>query len=357
MSPLHVATAPRIANPPPVRPEPIVSIRALRKQFPRRVGWRALLRQPRNRERVTVLDGVSLDVREGEFFGLLGPNGAGKTTLFKTLATLIQPDGGTARIAGHDLCREPAAVRAVLTPVVPEERSLNWRLTARQNLDVFAALYGLRGAEATRRIDSLLAAVELSDTGLKLVAEFSSGMRQRLLLARALLARPRVLLLDEPTRSLDPVSARRFRTFLREEIVGRHGCTVLLATHNAEEALELCDRVGVLHQGRLLAVGTAADLARRFHEERYRLLLRPAPWPVLDALRRRGVVDAIVQRDNAEHEWVTVELSVNGGTAAAAVVVAALTAAGAGVALFERIGFTLADLIQRIVNDPGAERV
>jgi ABC-2 type transport system ATP-binding protein len=349
MSPTQVAAAPAALR--AGVSEPIVRIERLEKRFPRRTGWRAVLRHPRRREWVTVLDSVSCDVREGEFFGLLGPNGAGKTTLFKTLSTLITPDGGRAWIAGHEIGRDPGGVRGVLTPVVPEERSLHWRLTARQNLIVFAALHGLPRAEAARRIEELLAAVGLDDTGAKLVAEFSSGMRQRLLLARALLARPRVLLLDEPTRSLDPISARGFRAFLRQEIVGRQGCTVLLATHNAEEALELCDRVGVLDRGRLLAVGAPGDLARRLGEDRYRMLLRPLPRELLRALEHGRLVSDVTEHGADADGWTTLELRIAGGADGAADALAALNAAGAGVALLERIRFTLADLIEGIVAE------
>lgn len=331
--------------------DPIVRIEGLTKRFPRRTGWRALLRHPRTRELVTVLDSVTFEVRKGEFFGLLGPNGAGKTTLFKTLSTLVLPDAGTASIAGHEVRRDPAAVRRVMAPVVPEERSLKWRLSARQNLELYASLYGLRQRDRDRRVDELLDVVGLQDTGRKMVAEFSSGMRQRLLLARALIARPRVLLLDEPTRSLDPVAARRFRTFLRQEIVGQHGCTVLLATHNAEEALELCDRVGVLHQGRLLAQGPAATLARRCGEGRFRLLLRNPPTGLLLALDDRGVIADVAAAEAADDGWTQVELTIPLGHEGAGTLITQLTAAGVAVALLEPVRVGLADLIERIVED------
>jgi ABC-2 type transport system ATP-binding protein len=344
--------------PAPIRPpaavaaaEAIVRIDALGKRYPARPGWRALLRHPVRRELVTVLDAVSFEVRPGEFFGLLGPNGAGKTTLFKVLSTLVVPDSGRAWIAGHEISRDPGAVRRLLTPVVPEERSLNWRLTASQNMAVYAALHGLRGAEGRRRTAELLEVVELDAAGEKLVAEFSSGMRQRLLLARALLARPRVLLLDEPTRSLDPISARRFRQFLREEIVGRQDCTVLLATHNAEEAFELCDRVGVLHRGRLLATGAPDELARRFTEDRYRLLVRGAAAGLLSELQAREAVRVVAVHDIDEAGWTPVDLCIAGGPDGAARMLTELTIHGADVALLERVRFALADLIERIVND------
>jgi ABC-2 type transport system ATP-binding protein len=334
--------------------EPMVRIEALEKRFPVRTGWRALLRRPLHRELVTVLDAVSLEIQPGEFFGLLGPNGAGKSTLFRILSTLVVPDGGQAWIAGHEIRRQPAAVRRLLTPVVPEERSLNWRLSAHQNMTVYAALHGVHGAEADRRIQELLAVVDLSDTGAKMVAEFSSGMRQRLLLARALLARPRVLLLDEPTRSLDPISARQFRRFLREEIVGRQGCTVLLATHNAEEALDLCTRVGVLNRGRLLATGAPDQLARRYAEDRYQLRLRGTADHALDDLGKRGSVRHVQRLDIDSDGWTVVEVGIPGGAQEAAAVLAVLTAGGADVALFERVRFSLADLIENIVAGSAA---
>ena len=153
---------------------------------------------------MTALDDVSLEIPQGEFLGLLGPNGAGKTTLFKMLATLILPDHGSATVEGYDVVSDPVSVRSVLTPVIADERSLNWRLTARENLDLYAVLYEVPRSERKRRVETVLANVGLEHVGEKMAGAFSSGMRQRLLIARALLARPKVLLLDEPTRSLDP---------------------------------------------------------------------------------------------------------------------------------------------------------
>jgi ABC-2 type transport system ATP-binding protein len=338
------------------RPEAVVRVEGLVKRFPKRPGWRALLRHPLTREYATVLDAVTLEVAAGEFFGLLGPNGAGKTTLFKILSTLVEPDAGRAWVNGFEVRAEPAAVRLQLAPVVPEERSLNWRLTGRQNLAVYGALHGLHGAASRRRIAELLAVVELEPAADRMVAEYSSGMRQRLLLARALLARPRVLLLDEPTRSLDPVSARGFRAFLRDEVVGRQGCTVLLATHSPEEAFELCGRVGVLDRGRLLATGAPDALAHRYAGDRYRLTLRGAADGVLGALEAEGRLRLVVEGGGAAPEadgWRTREATVADGAAGAAAVVAALTTAGVEVALVERVRFTLADLIESIVGGGG----
>lgn len=334
----------------PVERATTVVIDGLSKRFPVRRGWGEMLRHPRRVSYMPVLRNVRCAVREGEFFGLLGPNGAGKTTLFKMLATLILPDAGTATVCGCDIVQDAPGVRRVLSPVIADERSLYWRLTARENLELYGALQGLDRAAARARALELLRVVELADTGTKMVASFSSGMKQRLLIARALVAEPRVLLLDEPTRSLDPISARQFRAFLRDEIAGRLRCTVLLATHSTEEVLDLCDRVAVLDRGRLLATGTTEELAREIGDARYRVWTRDPDHPALGALVDRGIVRDVVRRDGATDDgWTRVEMEIPGGLDRAAQVVAYLTEQGLAIARFEKVSLSLADLIERIV--------
>jgi ABC-2 type transport system ATP-binding protein len=335
---------------PPTTSGTAVSLRGLSKSFAKRRRWREIATRPFHRERVPALRDVSCEIRAGEFFGLLGPNGAGKTTLFKMLATLVTPDEGTAIICGHDVRRDPDRVRRVLAPVIADERSLNWRLSARENMRLYAALNGLRGAHASERVTELLRLVELTDAADRQVAGFSSGMKQRLLVARTLLANPQVLLLDEPTRSLDPLSARAFRRFLRQDVAIRHGCTVLLATHSADEAFDLCDRVGVLHKGRLIAVGATSELASTVAEERYSIWLQtdaPSAIAALEATRLVGRIDAPAAEPNG---WVRVELEIPGGIDAAADVVAALTRANVRVARCERLALSLADLLERTLQ-------
>jgi ABC-2 type transport system ATP-binding protein len=344
--------APRPSRPPPRggSAPPAVRLAGVEKSFPVQRGWRESIRHPRARRSVAALRGVTCDVRRGELFGVLGPNGAGKTTLFKILSTLVLPDAGRVEVEGVDAVRRPADVRRLLCPVVADERSLNWRLTARENLRLYAALHGLRGAAVLHRVDEVLAQVELDDARDRRVGTFSSGMKQRLLLARALLARPRVLLLDEPTRSLDPLSARRFRAFLRDEVVGRQGCTVLLATHAPDEALALCDRVGVLHRGRLLAVGTAESLARRHARDRWRLSVRDPLHPALAAAARRGLLHVEGEAED-EDGWTRIDAVVPGGTEGAARLLAALVEGGAAVSRMEPARPSLAELIERIVAE------
>jgi ABC-2 type transport system ATP-binding protein len=330
-----------------VSSSPAVVLRGLTKSFPKQRGWRAMF-SGRAPESVRALSDVSCEVRAGEFFGLLGENGAGKTTLFKILATLVTPDSGSAIVGGHDVLKAPSRVREVLAPVIADERSLHWRLSGRENMRLFAALHGLRGAQATRRIEELLALVNLVDAADRLVSGYSSGMKQRLLVARTLLARPSVLLLDEPTRSLDPISARSFRQFLRADVALAQGCTVLLATHNAEEAFELCDRVGVLHRGRLVATGATPELAREVGEDRFAIWIRPADQSAIATLSTRGVVREVKVMEDVDG-WSRIECDLRGGLDGAAEAIAFLALRGVSVARCEPVKLSLADLLERVL--------
>ncbi len=325
----------------------VIRIVGLTKRFAVRRGWRQLLsRTPRRM--TTALGGVSIEARAGEIVGLLGPNGAGKTTLLKILSTLVLPDGGRAEIAGYDIVRDAALARQVLAPVTADERSLEWRLSARENLRFFGVLHGLAGAALNARISELLAGVDLADAGDKLVGAVSSGMRQRLLIARALLSKPQALLLDEPTRSLDPLAARAFRDFLRQEVAGRQGCAVLLATHDPDEALDLCDRIAILDKGRLLASGTARSLSREFGEERYRIWMSEWNAAASVALGRRR----LVLRRAPEHDtdgWSVAELDLP-DHADPADVLAQLIAAGLRIGRYEKVQPTVAELMERVLR-------
>jgi ABC-type multidrug transport system ATPase subunit len=268
----------------------------------------------------------------------------------------VTPDAGRVTVSGYDVQRDLRAVRQLLVPVLAYERTLNGRLSARENLRIFAALYRLHGQEARRRIEDVLGVVGLADTGEKIVDTFSSGMRQRLTIARALLARPAVLLLDEPTRSLDPVSAKSFRQFLRDEVAGRQGCTVLLATHSTEEAFGLCDRVGILHKGRLLAQGTSAALVRAYGDDGYRAWVRPPDGSDVAALARSLGADDPRVVGTDDDGWRDVRFTLPGGRARGAAVLEGLLRSGAAVSHFEQSALSLADLIERVVLSEGRSR-
>jgi ABC-2 type transport system ATP-binding protein len=205
----------------------------------------------------TALNGISFDVRPAELFGLLGPNGSGKTTLFRILSTLMLPTAGRATIMGCDAAQEPARVRRQIG-VVFQAQSVDLKLTAYENLWHQGHLYGLRGAALQRRIQGILSRVGLADRARELVETFSGGMQRRIELAKGLLHRPGVLLLDEPTTGLDPGVRRdlwQYLATLRDE----EQVSVLVTTHLMEEA-ERCDRLAILNEGNLVALGTPTEL-------------------------------------------------------------------------------------------------
>ncbi|MHB1390434.1 MAG: ABC transporter ATP-binding protein [Thermoleophilia bacterium] len=207
----------------------------------------------------TAVRDIDLSVSRGEIFGLLGPNGAGKTTLTKLLCTLILPSSGSASIAGYDLVKQQAKVKASIALISSEERSFYWRLTGRQNLDFFAALHGISKKEARRRIPEVLELVEMSDAADRAFQQYSTGMKQRLGLARGLLADPDIFFMDEPTKGLDPVATKQIHDFIKDELAA-NGKTVILATHHLVEAEHICDRVGILYSGEMKACGKVDEL-------------------------------------------------------------------------------------------------
>jgi ABC-2 type transport system ATP-binding protein len=206
----------------------------------------------------TVLDGVDLIVPKGQIVALLGPNGAGKTTLIRILATLQRPDAGTATVAGHDLLADPAGVRRAIS-LTGQYAAVDDMLTGAENLRMMARLRHLPPREARDRAQRMLAEFDLADAGQRLVKAYSGGMRRRLDLAASLIARPELLFLDEPTTGLDPRSRDQLWSTVAD-LAKKDGVTVLLTTQYLIEAEQLADNIAVLHQGRIVAAGTAAQL-------------------------------------------------------------------------------------------------
>jgi ABC-2 type transport system ATP-binding protein len=246
---------------------PAVETKDLVKVFERgrRTIWQRLRGEPDKRGRFRAVNEIDLVVEPGGIFGLLGPNGAGKTTTMKMLATLLIPTSGTIRVLGVDPLERPREVRARLGAMLSGERSLYWKLTARENLEYFAALYHVPTHETRARIANVLAAAKLADRADDYVERYSTGMRQRLALARALLPDPPLVVLDEPTVGLDPQASRDLRDRVRE--LKAQGRTVLLTTHYMEEADQLCDRVAIIDHGRIVALDTPAALKRTIRAE------------------------------------------------------------------------------------------
>ncbi len=230
----------------------VVETERLTKTFV--TGWL----RPRRRE---ALAGVSLRVPPGAIYGIVGPNGAGKTTLLSILATILTPDAGRATLLGHDLTREPAAVRQRLN-LVSGHANFVWSLQVAEILDFYARLYGLTARERRVRVEELLESCELTPYRAVPYNELSTGLKQRLALAKGLVNRPELLLLDEPTVGLDPDMALKVRAQIAE-LRARERVTILLCTHYMREAEQLCDTVAFLKRGLILAEGAPADLKRR----------------------------------------------------------------------------------------------
>ena len=223
-------------------------------------------KQKENTDVTVALDKVNIKIHSGELFGLLGPNGSGKTTMIKCLSTILIPDEGTAIVNGFDIRKETSMVRASLGMVVGGERTLYWKLTARDNLMYFSSLYKMQRRHAKKRIEELLETLQLSDRADERLEDYSTGMRQKVAIARALLHDPPILLLDEPTLGLDPNFSRRIRSQIRE-LSEKHGKTVLLTTHYMDEADQLCDRVAFINNGKIVAVDTPSRLKAMVKEK------------------------------------------------------------------------------------------
>ena len=238
--------------------KPALYVENLEKYFPPAAsGWRALLgAHEETKLTVPALRGVSFDVKPGEVLALVGANGAGKSTLLRILTTLLLPTHGRAEVCGFDVAREPAMVRRRLGYHTGADACLYARLSGRENLELFAELNNLSRADASVRITELSGLLGLGGLLDRQVRTLSTGTIHRLGLARAMLHVPSVLLLDEPTRSLDPLAAAEFRRFLLQQIVGELGTTVLFASHTLAEVEQLAGRIAVLDKGRMLICGT-----------------------------------------------------------------------------------------------------
>ncbi|MHB1160231.1 MAG: ABC transporter ATP-binding protein [Chloroflexota bacterium] len=332
-----------------------IEVRDLSKSFPKQRGYWETLRHPRRRSTTTALREVSFSVAEGEVFGLLGPNGAGKTTLIKILCTLVLPTEGSASVNGYDVVRDPAAVRRSIGYVVADERSFHWRLTGRQNLRFFATLNNLVGKERERRVEEVAKLVGLSRQLDEPFLHYSTGTKQKMAIARGLLTDPPILLLDEPTRSLDLPTARAVRSFVKRRLAAQ-GRTVLIATHNMEEASELCHRVAVIDGGRLRAWGTPAEIAEAVAWTGRKLVLEVEGWTEEMAARLRflPVVREVSPQptvDAGNGHVPRLQIGLREGTDSVADVIEAVVSTGGRIVSFQEEVPTLADLFLRVTQE------
>jgi ABC-2 type transport system ATP-binding protein len=293
---------------------PMIETHDLRKSYKTRHGT------------VEALRGVNLLVEPGEVFGLLGPNGAGKSTTVKILTTLSRPDSGEARVAGHDVLRQPEAVRRAIG-VVGQRSGVDLEATGRENLALQGRVYGLRGDELKRRVSNLLQRFGLADAADRVARTYSGGMQRRLDVAMGLIHRPQVLFLDEPTTGLDPEA----RATMWEEIsrlAGEEGLTILLTTHYLEEADNLAQRLAIIDQGQVVAEGSPEQLKQELRGDAVQVELVQAPV--------NGKVHAALDRLDGVRE-ITLDgrllrARADRGATAVPVVLAALEDAGVPVA-------------------------
>ena len=213
----------------------------------------------KNFEDVYAVQGVSFDVQAGEIFSLLGPNGAGKSTIISMLACLLEPTKGDALVMGHSISREPMAVKEAIG-VIPQDIALYEDLSARENLNFWGKMYGLRGAALRQRVDEVLEVTGLTERQKGRVSKFSGGMKRRLNIGIALLHRPQVIIMDEPTVGIDPQTRRNILDNVKE--LNQRGMTVLYTTHYMEEAQELSDHIAIMDLGKVIAQGTHGELVK-----------------------------------------------------------------------------------------------
>jgi ABC-2 type transport system ATP-binding protein len=242
---------------------------------------------------INAIENLNIEIKKGELFGLLGPNGAGKTTLVKMLCTLLPPDKGTALINGFDIIKEQMKVKRSLgTLFSVGERGFFWRLSGYRNLEFFAAIYNVPRQKRHERIMEVLDLVGLKDSAFNLYQKYSGGMKRKLSLARTLLPNPPILLLDEPTTGLDAISARSIREFVKNRVSKESGKTVLYTTHYIEEAAQICDRIGILTRGKLIACDTPDALRDKIKkEERIYLIVEEITQQQIEEMRSlQGVI-------------------------------------------------------------------
>jgi ABC-2 type transport system ATP-binding protein len=281
---------------------PIIHIENLSKTYISKERTKIL--KSRKRE-VEALKKIDLDIYEGEIFGLLGPNGAGKTTLIKCLTTLLLPTGGRAVINGHDLLKADKMVRASIGCMLMGERGLYWKLTGRENLDFFGSLYYIPPGARKKKIGELIVLLDLSDIIDRTVETYSSGQKMKLAFAKSLINEAPILVLDEPTVTMDVHSARELRLIVKE--LNEKGHTIVYTTHVMQEAEELCDRVAIIDRGEIITLGSPEELKAKIEKESVTKIEGIIPEKALMKVQAlTGIKEAVLTSSNGMSRMVVV---------------------------------------------------
>ena len=333
-----------------INPNAAIVLEGVHKSYPRTGNFKDLLKFWK-RKRNYALRGVDLVVPRGAAYGILGANGAGKTTLLKLLAGLLLPNEGRVTVDGMDATKDFGRIKQRLVYVGSDERQHYWRLTGRQNLQFYGRLYNVPASRLRDRVNELLELVGIADSADEMVIKFSTGMRQRLAIARGLIAEPRIMLLDEPTRSLDPPGARAIWAFIKDELIRRQGVTVLIATHDMEEATFLCDQVAIIHEGKIALCDTVEALTERFGtDQRVTIRLREPGEDAINAVRSLPAVKDLRVRPQSGSPFTMIDFAVNDPDTDVPVILGRLAEFGVSVSEVRRRRAGLGDVIAALAE-------
>ncbi|RJR20365.1 MAG: ABC transporter ATP-binding protein [Nitrospiraceae bacterium] len=329
----------------------IVETVNLSKKFPVLKGYRDIIFHPFRKKEITALHDINIQVKEGDIFGLLGPNGAGKTTLIKILCTLVLPSAGSAYVKGFNVTLDDKSIRRVIGYVISEERSFYWRLSGRQNLKFFAKLNNIPGGESDRRIERLLDFLDLSKDGHRMFKDYSTGMRQKLAIARGLLTDPAILFMDEPSSGLDPVSAHNLKQLVKEKLAGEKKKTVIFATHNLGDAEELCSSIAIIRSGEVGFAGKIEDVKLQFREtKKYMMKLRSPETGPAGKIRNMPQVKRIMPLSNGSSGLTEIEIETGQEDSRIQGFVREIVDMGGEIFSVYEIEPTLEDLFSKIVS-------
>jgi ABC-2 type transport system ATP-binding protein len=322
----------------------------LTKKFPVVKRYRDLFFHPFRRKDITALHNINLHVKNGELFGLLGPNGAGKTTLIKILCTLILPTEGEAFVNGLEVTRKGKDIRRKIGYVIGDERSFYWRLTGRQNLKFFAKLNNIPNSEVMERIERLLDFMELASDADRPFKDYSTGMRKKLAIARGLLTEPEILFMDEPTNGLDPVIAQNLNTLVKEKLVEEEKKTVVFATHNLQDAEELCNRIAIIHKGEIRMSGSVGGIKMKYKQgNKYVMKLKGANKDLFSKINSIPMVKHVKSKNSYE-DINQVEIETESGNDNITKVIKEIIDNGGTVQSFYEKETSLKDLFSRIID-------
>jgi len=324
----------------------------LTKRYPIIKGYRDLILHPFRKKEITALSDLNIQVKRGEIFGLLGPNGAGKTTLIKILCTLVLPTSGRALVNGYDVMKDGKSIKKIIGYVICEERSFYWRLTGRQNLKFFATLNNITGYEARLRIEEALELMGLQADADRMFKDYSTGMRQKLAIARGLLTDPEILFLDEPTRGLDPMAGEKLRKFIKERINEEKKKTVILTSHNLQEVQDLCHRIAIIHKGEIKTCGPLGEIKRIFDSSRRYVIKLKSPYDGLieKVFKPTSLREVITISNGSLSKDLQVEVEIQDGDQAIAEVIEKIVGVGGKVISCYHKETPLSELFSKVID-------